>query len=315
MTAFLADRFLAWLDRQGPRALVRAPDASSSRTRRSSRPSPGTRAVRPDEPCRRRCGRRRVEAEGCAASLARGASGACRRGRRPARQPARRREPRRALRAVYFGLIGEVDHHLGRILDRAGAPGRARPHAGPVHLGPWRDAGRPLDARQGRLLPAGLPRAAADPPSRTARAAAAVDAFTEHVDLMPTILERLGCESRAMRRPSPVGTSSRATCPPTGARPPIGSTTSATSRRATYETALGLPSDACALATRFDGARYAYVHFAGLPALVLRSDAIRAGSPTASPATRPRAGGCWRRRRRCCPGGCSRPSAASPAAR
>ena len=67
-----------------------------------------------------------------------------------------------------------------------------------------------------------------------------------------------------------------------GATRRTGSTISATSSPATFERALGLESDACALAVRFDG-RCGYVHFAGLPPLCFVDDPAwlrnRAGDP------------------------------------
>ena len=159
VTAFLADRFLGWLDRQGsepwfahvsfikPHPPFVAPEPWYSAVAPGDVPPP-IRAATP-------------EAEGAlhpwlAAHLAQSVAGQDRRVLLDATSLAR-------LRAVYFGLIAEVDHHLGRILERLEAARRAGPHPGRVHGRPWRDAGRPLDARQGGLLPTGLPRPVGDP--------------------------------------------------------------------------------------------------------------------------------------------------------
>ena len=104
-------------------------------------------------------------------------------------------------------------------------------------------------------------------PSPGAARGRVVDAFTEHVDLMPTILERIGlevplqCDGRSLL-PWLAGAHAcrlaqrralRARLPRRrDARP---------SRRA-----LGLPSERCALAVR-QSEGYAYVHFNGLPPL------------------------------------------------
>ena len=165
VTAFLADRFLGWLDRQDKRPWFAHVSFIKPHPPFVA-PEPWYGSVAPE---RRPSARARRDARGrrLGASLAGGASGHAGAGPRPA-QAAGRRQPRPVAR----GLLRP--DRRGRPSSRPdpGSPGkarRARPDTGRDHFRPWRDAGRPLDAGQGRLLPAGVPRAAADSatPGRT----------------------------------------------------------------------------------------------------------------------------------------------------
>jgi arylsulfatase A-like enzyme len=110
-----------------------------------------------------------------------------------------------------------------------------------------------------------------------------VTEFTEHIDVMPTILESLDLEI-------PRQCDGRSLSTFLTADPPC-SWRSATHWEhdfrdvvtCTYEQALGLDSDACSLAVRFDG-RCGYVHFAALPPLCFIEDSAwlcdRARDPT-----------------------------------
>ena len=272
VTAFMADRFLGWLDRQnsepwfahvsflkphrpcGAGALVFGGGRDHDPTRFAHR------RPKPREP----------------PSLARGAprtkeGGADRRHLLDGESLAR-------LRAVYCGLIAEVDHHFGRILQQLAQ--RANwTYTCRVHRRPWGDAWRPLDARQGGLLSAGVPCPIAAASSRGVRGRRVTE-FTEHIDVMPTILESLTLEI-------PRQCDGRSLSTFLTADPPC-SWRSATHWEhdfrdvvtCTYEQALGLDSDACSLAVRFDG-RCGYVHFAALPPAVLHRGfrlAVRSGT-------------------------------------
>lgn len=169
------------------------------------------------------------------------------------------------LRAVYLGLAAEVDHHLGRILEalaRRGELDRTLVIVTSDHgemLGDHWMLGKAGFFRQAFHVPLIV----RHPDGARGRA---VDAFTEHVDLMPTVLEAIGVAP-------PLQCDGASLLPfVTGTAPPAW-------REAAhwehdfrdvvgrgYETALGLGSDDCLLAVRFDG-RHAYVHFAALPAL------------------------------------------------
>ncbi len=182
----------------------------------------------------------------------------------------------RRMRAVYYGNCSEVDAQIGRLiahLKAAGAYddtlivftsdhgeqfgdnwlyGRRGPYDGHFHL--------PLIIRD--------PRPAAD-----AARGATVDAFTEAVDLMPTMLAALG-------RAAPPGLDGASLVPFLHGATPAGWRQAVfyeldfrdTPRRR-IEAALGLASAECQLAVLRDR-DYKYVHFAGLAPLLfdLRAD-------------------------------------------
>jgi len=103
---------------------------------------------------------------------------------------------RRQLQATYYGMIGEVDHQVGRVLDHLDELGLTddtlvvltsdhgdlmNDHWLVEKLGWWPEAYRvPLIVRDPRLA--------------SAAAGRSVDLPTEHVDVAPTILEWLGGE-------------------------------------------------------------------------------------------------------------------------
>ena len=113
-----------------------------------------------------------------------------------------------------------------------------------------------------------------------------VAAFTEHVDLMPTILDALAievprqCDGRTLSDfltgEQPTDWRAAAHWEHDFRDVPAG----------TYERLLGLPSDACGIAARFDG-RVGYVHFAGLPPLAFIDSPSwlhdRSGDPSCAP--------------------------------
>ena len=162
VTAFLADRFLGWLDGQGPRAVVRpcrVPQAAPALRgagalvlvgRAGRRAGAGPRAPT-------------VGGRGCHASVARGAPGAC---RSPAPTGAALLDGASLarLRAVYFGLVAEVDHHLGRILEALARRGELDRTLVIVTSDHGEMLGDHWMLGKAGLLSAGVPRAAADPP-------------------------------------------------------------------------------------------------------------------------------------------------------
>ena len=111
-------------------------------------------------------------------------------------KPGRLDEPKiRLARAVHFGLITEVDHQIGRIVRAL----RARGELDRTFLLFTTDHGEMLGDHwllgkhcffEGVFH---VPLIVVDPRPGAARGRV-VDAFTEHVDLMPTVLERIGLE-------------------------------------------------------------------------------------------------------------------------
>ncbi|MGD9512046.1 MAG: sulfatase-like hydrolase/transferase, partial [Geminicoccaceae bacterium] len=266
VTAFLADRFLAWLDRQGrepwfahvsflkPHPPLVAAEPWYSAVEAADLPAPVRAAT--------------VEAEGAlhpwlAAHLAQPVAGTDRRELLDG-------ESLERLRAVYWGLAGEVDHHLGRILERLAR----RDELDRTLLLFTADHGEMLGDHwmlgKAGFFPQAfhVPLLIRHPDGARGRR---VTAFTEHVDLMPTILDALAiavprqCDGRSLSGFLTHDVSAgwrTATHWEHDFRDIV---------TGTYERALGLASDACGIATRFDG-RVGYVHFAGLPALAFIDD-------------------------------------------
>ncbi len=180
----------------------------------------------------------------------------------------------RKARAVYYGLITEVDDQVGRIVRALEA--RAELERTLVLF--TADHGEMLGdhwllGKEGFFPEAfQVPLIVVDPSPGTVRGLA-VEAFTEQIDLMPTILERIGLEA-------PLQCDGRSLVPWLEGETPAGWRQAAHYEHdfrdvetLTFEAALGLASDRCALAVR-QSEDYAYVHFNGLPPLCydLRQD-------------------------------------------
>jgi arylsulfatase A-like enzyme len=173
----------------------------------------------------------------------------------------------RRARAVYYGLIAEVDHHVGRLL----AAVRARGDGGRTLIVFTADHGEMLGdhwllGKEGFFQEAfHVPLIVCDP-SPAARRGQVVERFTEQVDLVPTVLERLGL-------PVPLQCDGQSLVPLLdGVEPPQWRATAHYEHdfrdleTLAFEQALGLASDKCALAVRH-GERFVYVHFNGLAPL------------------------------------------------
>ena len=147
----------------------------------------------------------------------------------------------RRIRALYYGMISEVDAQLGRIWQALKAAGA------------WDDTiivltsdhaemmGDHFMLGKGGFFDQQLPHPADHPrPARTARPRArTVDRFTEAVDIMPTLLDLLGeAPPAASRRTLAEAVPRAARRPTTGATRRIGSSISARSpsgeRRAAF---------------------------------------------------------------------------------
>ena len=170
------------------------------------------------------------------------------------------------LRAIYFGLVAEVDHHIGRVIEtlaRRGLLDRTLVVVTSDHgemLGDHWMLGKSGFFPQAFHVPLMI-RAPQGARGRV------VEAFTEHVDLMPTLLEAAGlpiprqCDGRSL---GPFLNGEEATAWRAAAhyehdfRDVVG---------LGYETALGLGSDECQIAAQIDG-HHLYVHFAALPPLL-----------------------------------------------
>ena len=194
----------------------------------------------------------------------------------------------RRIAAAYHGLLAEVDHHLGRVLDHLDATGQSdhtlviltSDHAeqlGDHHL---------LSKRGYYPSSYHVPCIVADPRREAdATRGGTVTAFSENVDLLPTILDWLGqpipeqCDGRSLlgflRGAMPSGWRREARWEYdfrdlAGGKAPL---------------LLGIARHQCSLAVIRD-TDYAYVHFAALPPLLfdLRQDpawlANRADDPS-----------------------------------
>jgi len=169
-------------------------------------------------------------------------------------------------KATYLGLIAEMDHHLGRLVDHLKRTGQydrtlivfTADH-GEMLGDHW------FTGKDGFFDPAFRVPMIVKPLSGTARGAV-VEHFTEHVDLLPTLCDLAGLDvpdqaDGVSLRPFLEGRLPAAWR--SGVqfeydfRDVIG---------AAPETALGLRLDQCCLAV-WRGERFKYVHFAGLPAL------------------------------------------------
>lgn len=175
----------------------------------------------------------------------------------------------RVMRAAYYGLISEVDDHVGRVLDFLRETGQ------------WDDTLIVLTCDHGEQLgdhhllgkigyfdeSFRIPLIVRDPSALADGARGRiVDAFTETIDVMPTILEWVGA-------PVPRPCDGVSLAPFLRGETPAGWRTEAhyefdfrTYFTEARERALGLHVDQCSLAVVQD-ARYKYVHFDALPPL------------------------------------------------
>ena len=227
-------------------------------------------------------------------------------------------QEQRELQATYYGMMAEVDDQLGRIFDWLDETGQADRTLVVFTIRSRRDPRRPLDPAQARLVRPVVPRAADRArPAREfdASRGRVVDAFTEHVDVLPTICELLGTDVPLQCDGRPLTPWLEGDTPDDWRdevhfefdfRDPDG---------ALLEEAFGLTLEECALAVLRDE-HGKYVQFSGHPALPpiffdldADPDADRATSPPI-PRTRRR---CSTTRNACSRGACSTPNARSPA--
>ena len=175
----------------------------------------------------------------------------------------------RQVIATYYGLLAEVDHHLGRILDHLRATGELDETLIVVTADHGELLGeRWLFGKEGYFDSAfHVPLIVRDPDAVATRGQE-VTAFTEAVDVMPTLLDSLGgevpqtCDGRSLRAFLTEG------------RTPAGWRDAAMFEfdfrdvvKQGAERHLGLAPDECTLAV-LRGARWKYVHCAGLAPLL-----------------------------------------------
>lgn len=182
----------------------------------------------------------------------------------------------RQIRATYYGMISQVDDQIGRIVAYLKATGEYD-HTLIVFTC---DHGEMLGdhwmwGKEGYFHKAyHIPLIIRDP-RRVADAARGrvVEAFSEAVDLMPTILEWLGLDVPAQCDGRSLLPFLEGETPPDWRQEVHWEYDFRDVVRQGPETALGLTSDQCCLAVIRDR-QYQYVHFAGLPPLLfdLRSD-------------------------------------------
>ncbi|MGE0716511.1 MAG: alkaline phosphatase family protein [Alphaproteobacteria bacterium] len=181
----------------------------------------------------------------------------------------------RQWRATYYGLVSLADAALGRIVDALKSSGLyddtlivlTADHG--EHLGDHWMHGKDGYHDQAFHIPLVVrdPRAAGD-----AGRGRVVDAFTEAVDVMPTVLGWLG-------RPVPPTCDGRSLAPFLAGGEPARWRDAAhwgfdfrDVRGGYFETRLGLAPDECSLLVRRERTRK-YVHFAGLPPLLFDLEA------------------------------------------
>ncbi len=173
------------------------------------------------------------------------------------------------MRAVYYGLIHEVDTQLGRIfahLEKTGELDETLIVFTSDHgemLGDhwcWGKAGW-YDAANF------IPLVIRDPKAPKAARGRKVEAFTELVDITPTILDWLGLEMPHEVSGHSLMPGSLARHRRTGATPCSGSSTSVRPTRRRQRQALGITSDQATLNVIRDQ-KFKYVHFTGLPPLL-----------------------------------------------
>jgi arylsulfatase A-like enzyme len=174
----------------------------------------------------------------------------------------------RQIRATYYGMIAHLDDSFGRLVAALKADGSYDRTLIVVTADHGDQLGDHwLFGKDGYFDGAfHIPLIIRDPDAPAAARGRQVDAFTEAVDLMPTILDWAG-------RPVPWACQGRSLAPWLRGESPGDWRAEAhweydfrDLREPAAEVALGLSPDACSLAVIRDS-RYKYVHFAGLPPL------------------------------------------------
>lgn len=178
----------------------------------------------------------------------------------------------RQLRATYWGMMSEVDHHLGRLLAALEASGEAHntlvvftSDHGEQLLDHWQ-IGKLGYQEQSFHVPLIIRAPDMAPTVR----GSVVDAFTENVDIMPTLVDWLGGRV-------PLQADGHSLLPWLAGEQPAWRTAACYEldfrdvAQGRAEQALGCARDACNFAV-LRGEHWKYVHFADLPPLLFRID-------------------------------------------
>jgi arylsulfatase A-like enzyme len=171
------------------------------------------------------------------------------------------------LRATYYGMLSEVDAQIGRLVACLKASGQYDD----TLIVFTSDHGEQLGdhwqlAKYGYFDQAfHIPLILRDPAADAGRGAT-VEAFTENVDVMPTILEWLGLTPPVQCDGMSLAPFCRGETPAEWRQEAHWEYDFRDIVDGGYEAALGLTSDQCTLNV-IRGARYKYVHFTALPAL------------------------------------------------
>jgi arylsulfatase A-like enzyme len=194
----------------------------------------------------------------------------------------------RQMRAAYFGLITEVDHQLGRIIEHLKETGDydrtliifTSDHGemlGDHHL--W---GKEVFFDPAMHIP--LIIRDPDPVSRRGRM---IEAFSQSIDIMPTILDRLGLPVPSACDGRPLSPFLHGFTPPDWRREVFWEHDFREIDAPAASAPLGLRPDDCSYAVVRDRA-YKYVHFAALPPLLfdLRVDPFEMDQVAGLPAYR-----------------------------
>lgn len=171
----------------------------------------------------------------------------------------------RTVRAVYWGMIAEVDRQIGRILDATAGPETVivfTSDHGDLMGDHW------TLGKFGYFDPSyHVPLIVRDPRRTGGQGGAKVDAFTESVDLMPTLIELAGGQPSARLDGRSLRPFLEGNMPPGWREAVHWEYDFREVETGSAQAWFGLDLDSCSLAVHRDR-RHKYVHFAGLPPLL-----------------------------------------------